>query len=230
MVLFLVIAESSLETVPEELWSDRNIRAHAARLGKEPGDLLLDRSYHHRAMLRLAESHKRGRPDIIHASLLQALGSPLNKEGLLRMYVHTVRDYVIQVEPTVRIPKNYNRFVGLMEQLLKSGRVPLKGSPLLTMNRKSMSQLLQEIRPSFVLALTREGEKAELAKVISLAKGQTRFCVVVGGFPRGHFSLETRRLADSLICIDKESLETYVVVSRVIYAYEQVVGLPSKRL
>ncbi len=58
---------------------------------------ILDRSYHHAAMKDIADSEKRGRPDIAHLCLLEALGSPLNKEGLLRTYVHTYNDYVISV-------------------------------------------------------------------------------------------------------------------------------------
>ena len=69
---------------------------------------------------------KRGRPDIVHFTLLEALGSPLNLEGLLKIYVHTYSGYVIDVRPEVRLPRDCNRFSGLMEQLFQEGKGNLK--------------------------------------------------------------------------------------------------------
>jgi len=62
-----------------------------------------------------------------------------------------------------------------------------------------------------------------------LAK-KLRPLVLIGGFPRGHFTDETVRLADEVISVDPETLETWTVVSRVIYDYEQAINLLSKRL
>jgi rRNA small subunit pseudouridine methyltransferase Nep1 len=88
-------------------------------------------------MKKLEESEKRGRLDIVHFALLEALGSPLNREGLLQTYVHTINDYVITVNPETRLPRNYNRFVGLMEQLFESYRVPPTGQILLKLEGKT---------------------------------------------------------------------------------------------
>jgi rRNA pseudouridine-1189 N-methylase Emg1 (Nep1/Mra1 family) len=47
----------------------------------------------------------------------------------------------------------------------------------------------------------------------------------VGGFPRGRFIDETVALADEVISVDPETLDTWTVVSRVIYDYEQAINL-----
>ena len=65
---------------------------------KLPKQLLLDRSLHHAGMLKLKNNLKRGRPDITHFVLLEALGSPLNKEGQLQVLIHTCNDYVIRIK------------------------------------------------------------------------------------------------------------------------------------
>lgn len=228
--LTLVIAESALETVPKDLWGHPAIWKHAKREGKEPSQVLLDRSYHHSAMLKLEGAEKRGRPDIIHITLLEALGSPLNKEGLLQIFIHTVSDYVIWVNPKVRIPRNYNRFVGLVEQLFERGKVPIVGEPLLALKKQSLKQLLRELNPTFTVAFSRLGERKSMREVAQQLTKGLRPLTLVGGFPRGHFADETVRLADEVVSVDPETLETWTVVSRVIYDYEQAINLTSKRL
>jgi len=45
---------------------------------------------------------------------LTLLDSPLNKAGLLQVYIHTARGVLIEVNPHVRIPRTFKRFSGLM--------------------------------------------------------------------------------------------------------------------
>jgi rRNA small subunit pseudouridine methyltransferase Nep1 len=183
-------------------------------------------------MKGLDQSGKRGRPDIVHFALLEALGSPLNKEGLLRIYVHTIDDNVIAVDPTVCLPRNYNRFVTLMEQLFEFGRVPPQPEEksLLTLKRQKLVQLIRELKPSYVLALSRMGKACTLEETVSKLSREYRPSVIVGGFPHGHFSERTITLANEVASIDPETLETWVVTSRVIYEYERAISLPKKRL
>ena len=42
------------------------------------------------------------------------LDSPLNKAGLLQIYIHTAKGVLIEVNPHVRIPRTFKRFSGLM--------------------------------------------------------------------------------------------------------------------
>ena len=50
--------------------------------------------------------------------MLTLLDSPLNKAGLLQVYIHTAKGVLIEVNPHVRIPRTFKRFSGLMVQLL----------------------------------------------------------------------------------------------------------------
>ncbi|OCB88342.1 Nep1-domain-containing protein [Sanghuangporus baumii] len=54
------------------------------------------------------------RPDITHQCLLTLLDSPLNKAGLLQVYIHTAKGVLIEINPHVRIPRTFKRFSGLM--------------------------------------------------------------------------------------------------------------------
>lgn len=181
-------------------------------------------------MKKLGESEKRGRPDIVHFALLEALGSPLNKEGFLQVYVHTNNDYVVTVNPEARLPRNYDRFVGLIEQLFELGRVPSVGQPLLKLEAKTLPQLLEETKTDHVLAFSRKGSPKTLEETIFKLLEKQRPAVIVGGFPRGHFSETTIKLADEIVSVDPEMLETWTLTSRVIYEYERTISLPKKRL
>ena len=46
------------------------------------------------------------------------LDSPLNRAGLLQVYIHTEKNVLIEVNPHMRIPRTFNRFSGLMGMLL----------------------------------------------------------------------------------------------------------------
>ncbi len=229
-MLILILAESALETVPEGLWDHPAVKRHSTRRKKPPKLTILDRSYHHAAMKLLKESEKRGRPDIVHFSLLEALGSPLNREGLLQVYVHTFNDYVISVAPETRLPRNYERFIGLMEQLFETGKVPQTGQVLLRLERKIMQELIAEIKPTHVIAFSRIGSPMILREVMTKLSAEKRLAAIIGGFPRGHFSQVTTRLANDMVSIDSQMLETWTVISRIIYEYERTISLNEKRL
>ena len=49
---------------------------------------------------------------------MAVLDSPLNKCGKLKVYIHTEKNVLIEVNPKTRIPRTFKRFSGLMVQLL----------------------------------------------------------------------------------------------------------------
>ena len=87
---------------------------------QEGGDkyALLNCDDHQRVLAKMGRDIAEARPDITHQCLLTLLDSPLNKAGLLQVYIHTARGVLIEVNPQVRIPRTFKRFSGLMVQLL----------------------------------------------------------------------------------------------------------------
>ncbi len=229
-MLTLILAEAALETIPQTLWNRSSVRSHSKKQRKSPQQILLDRSLHHSAMKKLENSQKRGRPDITHIVLLQALGSPLNKEGLLQIYVHTCNNFVITVNPITRLPRNYNQFIGLIEQLFKQGKVPSVGETLLTLEQKTLKKLLKDVKADYVLAFSREGTPKTLEEAIYSLQIKRNIAVVIGGFPYGHFSQTTLCEVSETVCVDSEMLEAGVLTSRIIYDYERALSLPQKRI
>jgi len=229
-LLFLILAESALETIPPKVWRHPLIVKHSKKRGVHPSSIILDRSYHHKVMGLLDCPEKRGRPDIVHFALLEALGSPLNREGLLKVYVHTISDKVINIRSDTRLPRNYNRFVGLMEQLFEVGSVPPGEEPLLWIEDKDLKSLIEEISPSKVVGFSLEGAPSTIRDLIGGLKNLENPAVIIGGFPHGSFNEETKSLFDEVYSVDREVLDASIIVSRVIYEYENLLSISKKRL
>lgn len=63
------------------------------------------------------------RPDITHQCLMALLDSPLNKAGKLLIYMHTAQNVLIEVHPSLRIPRTFKRFAGLAVELLQRHKI-----------------------------------------------------------------------------------------------------------
>ncbi len=224
-VINIIIAEAALETVPPEISDHPAVISSARSRGKHWSEVLLDISLHYAAMRKLQNMSKRGRPDIIHTVLLEALSSPLNLEGFLKVYIHTVNDYVILVDPTTRIPRNYTRFVGLMEQLFKCGQVPPGGvKPLMKAVKMDFGTLLRSIGVDEVITLSESGELRDCETICRMALDEG-LPIVIGGFPHGDFGDEVYRRSKYVFSIYRKPLDTWVVVSRVLGGCERVLRI-----
>lgn len=221
-MLHIVFVEAALETVPPSILRHPSVRRSAKRQGKRTDEILLNRSLHHSAMSKLPENHKRGRPDIAQICLLEALGAPLNREGSLRIWIHTFRGYAIEVSPDVRVPRDCNRFNGLMEQLFSLGRVPPEGdSPLMQLSEIGLGKLKEIIAPSHTVALTSRGSPSSLEDLCRRLHEEKNPLVFIGAFPHDALKDETLSRADEAVSIHAETLEAWVVTSRLIYEYEK---------
>jgi rRNA small subunit pseudouridine methyltransferase Nep1 len=235
-MLTLILAESSIERVPSQLRKHPSVIAHARRRRRDPASLILDRTYHHSAMMTVKDEDcsqvlaKRGRPDIAFHVLLQALGSPLNREGLLRTYIHTVDDNVINIDPRLRPPRNYERFIGILEQLYVQKSVPPGERPLLTIRRCTLRRLVEEAGASTIVAFSTVGKPASMKDACAPLVNASAPVVLIGGFAHSHFNQSTVQLADHIFSVDREALDAWVVAGRVIYEYECGIGLPERGL
>lgn len=224
-MLTLVLADAELELVPTQIQRHPAIRSYAGKRGKSPAKVLLDSSYHHAAMNRLEQAERRGRPDIVHLFLLLCLDSILNSEGKLRTTVHTRNNEMITIAPETRIPKNYTRFVGLMEELFVAGRVPTEGSPLLRLEGgKDLKAVLEEVGGKTV-TMDPAGKKVDLQDFLGRKKGD--LTIIIGGFPHGEFNSPVKDLCEEMISIHESPLKVWTVAAEVLVSYRQ--GAPGKR-
>ena len=204
-----------MELVPPEIASLPAVKRDAERRGKKAKELLLDSSLHHSAMKGLLDEKRQGRPDIVHISLLIANESILNREGMLDMVVHTRNNEAIKISPEMKVIKNYNRFKGLIEQLFKEGEVP-PGNPLMRMESRGVTEIVNEINADKVIVLSENGE----AKSLEDALAENSACII-GGFPHGDFISNVKEIADEVIAIYPSPLPAWIALMEAIVAYER---------
>jgi len=220
-MISLILTESYLELVPSELQHQPSVISHARKIGKHPSEILLDNSWHFAAMKGIENEMKRGRPDLVHFSILEATTIPLYLQNKMKLYVHTLDDKVISFGKNVHIPKSYHRFEGVIEKLYQEKEITTKDDVLLEIEEKTFSELLDEINPSKVLGFSTTGNNSTYEKI---AKEMTDdACIVVGGFQKGHFSDSIQNKITDLYSVGDESFEGHVVVARMLYEYEKTI-------
>lgn len=220
-MLSLILVESSLELIPNELKSHPSVISHAQKLGRKSSEILLDNSWHFAAMKGIKNEIKRGRPDLVHFCILEATTIPLYEKNEIKIYIHTINDKVIYFENNIHIPKSYHRFAGLIEKLFLEKTISSNGNVLLEIKDKSFSDLIDEIKPSKIVGFSRKGKKLSFENIVSQLPEDS--CLVIGGFQKGHFSEKILKRIDQLISLNDSSLEAHVVVARLLYEYEKTI-------
>jgi len=208
--LNLILLESALELVPKEIINHPAVVKNAIKRDKKPNETLLDISFHYFAMKRLYEWEKRGRPDIVHQAMLSFLLEPDEIKG--EFFIHTFDSKIIWVSNKMRPPKNYYRFVSLMEQLLVVGKVPPNSTnPLM----KILNISLNDIKKKYKIVLMWEkGRRVSPSELCSYMN--ENWIIGIGGFPHGDFRQEILELADEKYSISDRVLETFQVINRLI--------------
>ena len=220
LLLSLIIAEAALETVPKQIAKQSSVVKHAARKGKPAEEILLDRSYHHNAMLKLENGERRGRPDLVHFALLEATSTPLYQKNLLKVYIHTIANKVIFLGENVRLPKSYFRFEGLIEDLFENGKVSSGSNMLMDLKDMKFQDLVDKLKPSKVIGLSRMGARSSAEEIAKMIDNDA--AIVVGGFPRGHFPNTVSSKINYTYSISELALEAHLVIARILYECEKI--------
>lgn len=221
-VLNLILADSELELIPETIQEHPSVLSTARVKRKSPDKILLDSSLHHTAIRMLGEdmfNSRRGRPDIVHHFLLLTLDSILNQTGNLRVFIHTRNDEVIKIRAETRLPRQYNRFVGLMEQLFDVRAVPENDEPLLFIESKNLKGLVDELSLDKIIVLSHDGRKENLLNYFEKLKDENIACII-GGFSEGDFLSPVHELTDEILSVHDLQLTVWTVACQVLANYE----------
>jgi rRNA small subunit pseudouridine methyltransferase Nep1 len=175
------------------------------------------------------------RPDILHQELLAMLDSPLNKAGLLRVYIATTKNVLIQVHPSIRIPRTYKRFAGLMVQLLHKMKIKASNdsTTLLKVIKNPFSSHLPPGTRCYGFSC--EGtlySPIALAKSIlpiepntSKAAAHPPTCFVIGAMSTGHITIQDHPYIEKMISISSYPLSGAAAASRLMSGIEHHWGI-----
>lgn len=215
--LHVFIAESALELVPRELVRHPAVRSDAKRREVEADTILLDRSIHHSAMLKLKDGFKRGRPDLVHLALLNVTSTPIHQEGKAKVYVHTNQNTILVFAEGARPPKSYFRFRNLMEKVL----VEYPESGVIRLVKKSLPEALREIKSDHVIGFSIQGPPTNFESTAETLRQKQDPSIVIGGFPKGHFLPENIKAFDKMVRIHERPLDAHIVIARAVYEVEK---------
>ncbi|MHA2357425.1 MAG: hypothetical protein ACXABK_01475 [Candidatus Heimdallarchaeaceae archaeon] len=215
----VLLAEAALEIFPSELLKDIKVRQYFSKLEKTPEEVILDTNYHSHLITDLEDLEKRGRPDIIHFSLLSCFGSILSRENRLNVIIHTYQNKVIHLNPDIRLPKNIDRFNGLIVQLFKEKLVPPSSQkPLMILSESTLSDLVIDLKKKhdLVLEFSVKGEQLTSSEYSKLIYEATNPLLIFGAYPQGELHNIPDDLVDKKIGIYEEGLDLFAVISQIL--------------
>jgi len=161
------------------------------------------------------------RPDITHQCLLTLLDSPLNKAGLLQVYIHTAKGVLIEVNPHVRIPRTFKRFSGLMVQLLH--KLSIRGVNGPEKLLKVIKNPITDHLPVNTIKLTLSGDAPtiRLSKYLPTLPETHSIAVFVGAMARGKDDFADG-IVDAKISISDYPLSASVACGKFCCALEEL--------
>ena len=174
----------------------------------------------HMAMIRkLKKDPAFCRPDIIHQCLQVLLQSPLNRAGLLQIFVRTQNNELFKVDPQFKVPESFDDFTTIIVQLLHHLR-PVRA-------QKCSKQLLKLLKNPVTLHLpvgcVKYGTSSKAKRVVrpdELVPLRGRTVVVVVG-AMAHESCDPDYV-DETISISKFPLSAALVCAKLTSAFEEV--------
>ncbi|RLV84216.1 Ribosomal RNA small subunit methyltransferase NEP1 [Meyerozyma sp. JA9] len=211
--LIVVLSQACLET-------------HKVSTNGPGGDkyALLNCDDHQGLLRKMGRDIAEARPDITHQCLLTLLDSPINKAGKLQVYIQTARGVLVEVNPSVRIPRTFKRFSGLMVQLLHK---------LSIRSVNSEEKLLKVIKNPITDHLPTKCRKITLSYDAEIQNVQTyikkldddeSICVFVGAMARGKDNFADEYV-DEKIGLSNYPLSASVACSKFCHGCEDVWGI-----
>ncbi|XP_045151932.1 ribosomal RNA small subunit methyltransferase NEP1 [Echinops telfairi] len=191
--LIVVLEGASLETVKAgrtyELLNCDKHKSMLLKNGRDPGEV---------------------RPDITHQSLLMLMDSPLNRAGLLQVYIHTQKNVLIEVNPQTRIPRTFDRFCGLMaadgpQKLLKAIKNPVS-----------------DHFPVGCMKIGTSFSSPVVSDVRELVPSSDPIVFVVGAFAHGQVDVE---YTEKMVSISNYPLSAALTCAKLTTAFEEVWGV-----
>jgi len=168
----------------------------------------------------MGKSFEEYRPDVAHQSILALLDSPLNKAGLLQVYIRTAKNVLIEINPQIRIPRTYKRFAGLMAQCLVKFRIRAEGGAATLM--KVVKNPVLDRLPTGIrkIGTSTKGELIRIEDwVMKNVDKDKPCCFVIGAVSKGNPGMENDYV-DECVAISSYGLSAAAVCSKVTGAFE----------
>lgn len=196
-----------------------NANLESCKTGKEFSLLNIDD--HKGILAKNGRDFSTARPDITHQCLLMLFDSPLNRAGLLQVYIRTANNVLIEINPATRIPRTFKRFAGLMVQLLHKYSITASESSVKLMKviKNPLSDHLPAGCRKILMSYSADGVKrpAELVPEV-----EQPICIVVGAIAKGAIKTD---YTEEDISISNYPLSAALCCAKLCDAFEQAWGI-----
>lgn len=186
------------------------------------------------------------RPDVVHQCLLHLLDSPLNRAGMLQVFLRTSDGTCIAVDPRLRVPRCMKLFEKMMVQLLYKMKIR-SSTGYLSLLKAVKNPILSHCPPNCrIIRVEKDGELVnpfEYAKSLGVVVQKTQhakqdaqdsllqkmeatqfspFVLVIGGMARGDVDVD---YASPAVCesvrISDRGMSAAAVCSEFCHAFEE---------
>lgn len=160
------------------------------------------------------------RPDIAHQCLLMLMDSPLNRAGLLQVYIHTQKNVLIEINPQTRIPRTFRRFCNLFVQLLHKMSIRAEDG-----NMKLMKVIKNPVTDHLPVGIRKVGFSFSATSVVrprELAPAEGPLAVVVGAMAHGKIRAD---YTEEFVSISSYPLSGALACSKLCDGFEESWGV-----
>lgn len=210
----LLIVDAEIETIDRDRSKGSKFRATSDTIFGQ-GSVILDSWLHQDLIKFMPDSHRRGRPDIVHHALSLSVSSLAFRRGFLEVMIHTKNDELIRFGRGVEVPQNYFQFLNLLGHLYTEGHVGSGEKSITLENHEGLERVLADIHADLNVVMTPDGENKGLE---NLLKGfsQQSACIMFGGFPTGDYRSPAYDLADITVTLGPEWLNINAVTAEIL--------------
>ncbi|KAG9393977.1 Ribosomal biogenesis, methyltransferase, EMG1/NEP1 [Carpediemonas membranifera] len=184
----------------------------------------------------LPSNRSRGlRPDITYQLLLNMLDSPLNRAGMLKLYILTEAGVLLDIHPSLRVPRTYPQFAILMGQLLERGKIRSSGKLNVILGRTTTNVLkpgaesteYNTVLPLGALRIGLEAnmeEMVELQSYVGAMDPDKEYVFALGATSRSNID-DKATWVEKWVSVSKYPLSAAVVGNKLVGAFETLYGV-----
>jgi len=189
------------------------------------GFQLLNAEDHRGVHKKLKREPAGSRPDICHLELMALLDSPLNKAGLLQVFISTKKNVLIEVNPKIRLPRTYKRFAGLMVQLLHKLKIRASEGPqwLLRVVKNPVTRHLPTRCQKYGMSCV--GALVDAHEFVPSLPQDEPVVFVIGAMAHGHLDKTTTPYVQEFISVSEYPLSGAKAIDRLLGAFEKNWGI-----
>ncbi|CAB0005203.1 unnamed protein product [Nesidiocoris tenuis] len=157
------------------------------------------------------------RPDIVHQCLLMLMDSPLNRAGLLQVYIKTEKNVLIEINPQTRIPRTFKRFAGLMVQLLHKFNVRAANGGM-----KLLKAIKNPVTDHLPVGCVKMGTSFSCKKLVNprdIVPENSPVAIVIGAMAHGQAIPD---YVEDTISISNYPLSAALTCAKICSAFEEV--------